>query len=700
MTLEANMYLRPWVLGPAVLALLALAPSGSSQTPALADASAYAAIELPAITGEIDPPAVITIGHAEIRPQPGARVLVMSALGRVCGVVIDGQASFRYRVRDPFSQTLAKRTAGRAGGLTLRAEGGEMWLFGTLRGAAVWGWDGEWASIPSRPASGALPAPLQEILDSKRETNPGRDMLLSLANGDPGFRWAVLYGDGDPLMLDVDPGASVRLESLSRLRRVARGSPYRGALTSEQVVAQPIDRPWWLDTPASFVAVESDLDVRNPSGTTVTVTTRTRIESRRDGLRALPLSLMSARMTTNGELRPYTVTRLTIDGAEAPYVHTRDALLVMLPRALRTQESVVLEVTAGGDVLERPDGDNYWRLGDQAWYPRPFGGGERATFRVSVETAAPYVPFAPGELVERRDTAGTRRVVTRLPGPMDRIHVIAGKYSTFSDERDGMRVHVSTYASARKEDALRVAGIVHGVRACLTDWLGAPYPFQDLQVLEITDWGWGQAPPGLIFVTREAFLNPARAAALDAESRFIASIVSRGVNERVAHEVAHAWFPHIGKVERAEENWLSESLADYTSAVCVQRMDTRNGKARFDRQLADWKYAARQISPNASIYLAAHLGSAENDARDWQALLYAKGPLVLHAIREELARTAGGRAEGDRLFFTWLRSYIRNFTFKTGETRHLIGILNQMTKRDWHPWFERYVYGTEAVPLD
>ena len=40
--------------------------------------------------------------------------------------------------------------------------------------------------------------------------------------------------------------------------------------------------------------------------------------------------------------------KLTIDGTEAPYVHTRDALLVMLPRALRTQESVVLEVTAGG----------------------------------------------------------------------------------------------------------------------------------------------------------------------------------------------------------------------------------------------------------------------------------------------------------------------------------------------------------------
>lgn len=27
--------------------------------------------------------------------------------------------------------------------------------------------------------------------------------------------------------------------------------------------------------------------------------------------------------------------------------------------------------------------------------------------------------------------------------------------------------------------------------------------------------------------------------------------------------------------------------------------------------------------------------------------------------------------------------------------RRLVGILNQMTGKDWQPWFERYVYGTE-----
>lgn len=686
------------LLWTTLLALLAPAPS-PGQEPASLDRSAYAEIERPTITGEIDPPTVIAVGHGEIRPLPGTRVLVMSALGRVCGVVVDGPASFTYRIGDRFSEALARRAAGRVGGLTLHEVGGEVSLAASLRGAAVWGWDGAWATLTPRPVSGGMPTPLLQILESKHESNPGRDMLVSLANGHPGFRWAVLQRDDDPLMLDVDPGPSVLLESLSRLR-ARRGSAYGGSLFAEPLVAQPIGRPWWQGTPPGFAAVDSEIDVRNPSGATVTVTARTRFESLRDGLRVMPLSLMSGRATTSGDVRPYTVRRLTIDGTEVSYTHARDALLVVLPRMLRKQESVVLEVTAAGDVLERPEGDSYWRLGDQAWYPRPFAGGERATFQVSVETSAPFVPFAPGELVERQEAGGTRRVVTRLRGPMDTIHVIAGKYSTFSDERDGMRVHVSTYASARKDDALRVSGIVHAVQRCLTEWLGAPYPFQDLQILEITEWGWGQAPPGVIFVTREAFLNPARATTLDAESLLIASYVSRGVNERLAHEVAHAWFPHIAKVDRPEENWLSESLADYAAAVCVQRLDLRNGKARFDRQLADWKTGARRISPNASIYLAAHLGGSETDGRDWQALLYAKGPLLLHAIRKELARTAGSQAEGDRLFLTWLRSYIRNFTYKVGETRHLIGILNQMTKRDWQPWFERYVYGSEPVPLD
>ena len=36
------------------------------------------------------------------------------------------------------------------------------------------------------------------------------------------------------------------------------------------------------------------------------------------------------------------------------------------------------------------------------------------------------------------------------------------------------------------------------------------YPYEELKVIEINEWGFGQAPPGIIFITKEAFLTGSR----------------------------------------------------------------------------------------------------------------------------------------------------------------------------------------------
>ena len=672
----------------------------SAQTPqSVPGAAILEALERPTISGEIDAPAVLTVGNAEIRPSPGARFFVMSADDRVCGVLIEGGASFTYRVRDTFSQALTRRNASRAGGVSVREANGELLLSATLRSAAIWGWDLGIGSQAIQPASGAkMPEWLSELLQAKFGSNPGRDMLLSAWNGDSGYRWAALRTTGDDLLLDVDPRPSVLQESLSRVERLPRNAgPYSGRASFEDLTAQPTGTSWTQQPATDLVSEDVVIEVRNPAGNQVVVRSRSRVKSLRDGLRGLSLALTSERVLGSGERRPFKITTLTVNGAAVPYVHWQHALMVLMPIALNRNDSVVVETVTEGDILDRPEGDTYWRLSDLAWYPRPMVGGiERAEFRVTVEANGAFVPFAGGEVVQRDSAGQNTKVVTRLNGPMESIHVLAGKYATTSEEADGIRVHVSTYAATRKEEALRVSSVVHGVRGCLTSWLGVPYPFQDLQVIEINEWGWGQAPPGIIFVTKEAFMTSARANTLDEDTLAIAELTSRGINERIAHEVAHAWFPHVAKVARKEENWLSESLADYMSAACLERLDRSGGKARFNRQVRDWKQMAGQISKGGSIYLAGYLGGRDVDWRDRQALLYARGPLVFHAIRQELAKSAGTAQDGDRLFLTWIRSYIKNFSFKTAETRHLIGILNQITKKDWQPWFDRYVFGTET----
>ena len=54
---------------------------------------------------------------------------------------------------------------------------------------------------------------------------------------------------------------------------------------------------------------------------------------------------------------------------------------------------------------------------------------------------------------------------------------------------------------------------------------------------------------------------------------------------------------------------------------------------------------------------------------------------------------------GLRVVFALLRTFLKHVEPGWGETRHLVGILDQITGKDWQPWFERYVYGTETPPV-
>lgn len=686
-----------------VLFSAGLSPRVAAETAGADLNAAFDAIENPTITAEVDPPSTLRVGRAEIRPGAGTRLFLFSVGGREAGYVLDGPAELVYRVEDRFSVPAARHNLKRADGIDVRSAKGTLTATTRLKGAAVWGWDMDLTYGEKRAAAGAeLPGWLRPVLEKKFSVNPARNLLCAERNGDRGYRWALFHAPGEDFFLHVDPRSSVQTETLYRLLKSKPGNPgpLAGRRFTERLATQPIGRPWWQAETQDFASSQTEIEVRNEKGEHVEVVTRTRLQTLRDGMQLLPMLLMSGTVKDE-RWHDYTVTNLTVDGRPAPYVHRNHNLLVALPKKASAGESFLLEVRAEGEVLERPSGDNYWRLGFETWYPKPgIGGEEWAEIRVAVEVREPFLPFTGGEIVKSGNGDGMNRVETRLPAPMRSANVLAGKYRTTTEELDGQRVHISSYATVKEEATRRVGQVVLGVMECLGNWLGVPYPFQDLQVIEVQEWGWGQAPPGVIFITQEAFLTRATAK-LDAETELTASLVSRGINERVAHEVAHAWFPHVAKVVRSEENWLSESFSDYTSAVCLERKmaDKKKAKQLFNRQLREWKTRSKEAGDATSIYLANHLAGHGNDWRTRIYLLYGRGPLVLHAIRQELKRKHG-EEKGDQMFFTWIRSYVANFTFKVGDTPSLIAILNQISGEDWQPFFERHVYGVEPPKVD
>ena len=216
-------------------------------------AAALAEIDLPTIAGEINAPPVIVVGRAEIRPAANARIFLLSASTRVCGVLIDGPATLTYRVSDSVSLPLARRNATRADGIALRDAGNEVTLSGTLRGAAVWGWNLSVATAAPRPTpTASLPEWLRELLENKLESNPGRDMLLSGLNSDTGYQWALFRTSGDDsdarrrrTTLGSTGIAAARPAAAAQLRAVQRqvdGRAARVAAHRQNVVAVERER--------------------------------------------------------------------------------------------------------------------------------------------------------------------------------------------------------------------------------------------------------------------------------------------------------------------------------------------------------------------------------------------------------------------------------------------------------------------------
>lgn len=71
-------------------------------------------------------------------------------------------------------------------------------------------------------------------------------------------------------------------------------------------------------------------------------------------------------------------------------------------------------------------------------------------------------------------------------------------------------------------------------------------------------YAWGQAPPGMMFITKEAF-NPL----INATGRYY----SKGVNQRFAHEIAHQDWGFVVKMGSREEQWITEAFSEFATIL-------------------------------------------------------------------------------------------------------------------------------------
>ena len=629
----------------------------------------------------------LKVGRGEIVPAAGTRVRALLAGGVPCGLVFEGPAQLRYRVEDRFSAPVAERNVRRFSTLKTARQGETLEISQEISGAVVWGWGLAEAGQGSGPG---LPDWAGKILAARHFPPPSHDLLASEANGAGGARYALMHGEVD-LLLEVDPRAGE--ESLHRIAKgVDRGTSFREGLWRTDLAAQPIGRAWWDRPQPELMAEHERIAIENPRGEQLRIVSRSRLRARRAGASLWRADLIDKVQHSGGE-RPVTVRSVRVDGKAADFLHGDDDLLVALGRELADRETVEVEVSYDGDLAVRPAGHSYWVLGTGPWYPRQGLEGELATLEITVDVPEPWTPFASGEEVSRTEEGGRRKLSVRLEQPMQFAVVTAGKYKVVEETQDGVTCRAATYAMLKEDAARKVIQKFFSARRFFEQLFGEAYPFRDVAIVEINDWGFGQAPPGVIFLTKEFYTAPT-------ERRIRRFFQDR--NSRYLHEVAHGWWGNFVKMDAIEEIWLSEAFADYTAALAVWQLRGSEGAGQYDFNeiVKDWVESASELRPGASLYLTHRMAwNDERDAEDSWRLRYGKGPLVIHALRLELQRQKGSAAEGDRYFIALLRSYLKNNRYGWGTTPGLVAELDKLTGGSWQPWFEKYVYGTEIPPV-
>jgi hypothetical protein len=443
---------------------------------------------------------------------------------------------------------------------------------------------------------------------------------------------------------------------------------------------QPVGRdrrepllPW-------FVLTDVRVDVRASAGKDVQLTATETIVPQRRPLSVVRMDLESVSYSVSNvgvvDPRVHRLRAVTDEsGKPLPFHHVGGEVVVSLPAPAPPDKPVKLTFQIEGDFLVRPGGDNYWLLGTEPWFPQPGLYGQYYTFHAKVRVPKPFVPFAPGKTISRREDGDANVVETELDQPVQFAIVMAGKYEFDDETREGLTVRVASYAGKNTRAIKQLTNLAFGIIDAYQRFLG-PFPFPEFDIIEINSYGFGQAPPATMFITKEAF-NPY----IGEENQFF----SQGINERFAHEIAHQYWGHVVKMPSEEEQWLTEAFAEYSAGIFLR--DFR-GKSSYNQLLAVWKNQGGRDASACPIPLVNRIelpGDEREAFRMRQELLYWKGSWLLASLHKEL---------GEETFLTFLKSYQKSFRWKFGSTKHVAGLLQFMTKKDWDPWFEKYYWGT------
>ncbi|OWK72464.1 M1 family aminopeptidase [Pedobacter sp. AJM] len=379
------------------------------------------------------------------------------------------------------------------------------------------------------------------------------------------------------------------------------------------------------------------------------------------------------------------------------YVYNNNKLYINLNKKYTKQEkyTIYIAYTAKPDELKvkgsaaitdakglyfiNPDGTDkdkptqIWTQGEtessSAWFPTIDKPDQKTTQEISMTVKSKYTTLSNGKLVSQKpNTDGTRTDTWKmdLPHSPYLFMMAIGDFKITKDTYKGKEVNYylePKYAPYAKQ----IFGKTPEMMKFYSETLGLDYPWNKYAQVVARDYVSGAMENTTATLHGEQIQKTDREL-LDGNEEGI-----------IAHELFHQWFGDYVTAESWSNLTMNESFATF-GEIIWQGHDA--GKDAEDKLRYEKLQSYISSTKNGESPVLARFHYADKEDM-FDNVSYAKGSVILYALKNQM---------GDAAFYQSLNKYLTTNAFKNGETHQLRLAMEEVTGKDWSPYFNQWYY--------
>lgn len=378
------------------------------------------------------------------------------------------------------------------------------------------------------------------------------------------------------------------------------------------------------------------------------------------------------------------------------YKYDNEQVFIKLDRKYKSSEKyiVYIDYTAKPDELKakgsaaitdakglyfiNPDGKDdkpiqIWTQGEteasSAWFPTIDKPNQKTTAEIAMTVDSKYVSLSNGKLVSQKaNKNGTRTDTWKMDVPHSPylFMMAVGDFKIYKDSYNGKEVNYylePKYAPYAKQ----IFGKTPDMMKFYGKILGVEYPWVKYSQIVARDYVSGAME------NTSATLHGEYVQKTDRE------LLDDNQESTIAHELFHQWFGDYVTAESWSNLTMNESFATFGEVLWHGHDAGQDAedRSRYEKLQSCLRSSKDGISPP----LARFYYKDKEDMFD--NISYSKGSIILYAAKNQM---------GDEAFFKSLNRYLTTNAYKSGESHQLRLAMEEVTGKDWSPYFNQWYY--------